>query len=110
MTRIILARDFSLYPMGRSEEDGSDNGQRFFTEFLLPHLEANTHVTVVFDGVHSFGSSFLDEAFHEMPASHNIGADRFKRLVSIEAKGRAYAFYKRMVESFIDKIPPAKPK
>ena len=106
MAKIVnISKDFSPYPMGRDEEDGPDHGQRFYTNFLKPSLLKKEKITIIFDGVHAFGSSFLDEAFHEMPAKDRVPRSEFKELVSIVAKGHAFQFYKAMAENFIQKIP-----
>lgn len=67
---IDLAKKFSPYPSGRVADDGTFNGERFRTEHLEPALDylANSTdqaevLTVDIDGVRSFGSSFLEEAF-----------------------------------------------
>jgi len=63
-TKIInIADDFSKYPARRFVEDGHYNGTTFREEHLLPALENNARVSIVFDGVAGFGSSFLEEAF-----------------------------------------------
>lgn len=105
MNTVVISEEFSLYPMGRNDDDGPDNGQKFFRKFILPNIETQKPTTVVFDGVHSCGSSFLDEAFHVMPKDLGIKARVFKDLISIEASGQAYSFYKKMAEGFMAKIP-----
>lgn len=102
---INLAKDFSLYPMGRNSDDGTDNGERFFLEFLLPHLQNNRHVEVILDGVHALGSSFLDECFYEMPKRHGMHKTTIKNGVKITANSSAYVFYKKMADNFIEKLP-----
>ena len=70
MILIDLAKEFSAYPSGRVPEDGSYNGEKFREDFLAPALDKlkNTDapiksLVVDIDGVRSFGSSFLEEAF-----------------------------------------------
>jgi len=67
---IDVAKQFSPYPSGRVEEDGTFNGQKFRVEHLEPALDELVNsddkseiLTVNIDGVRSFGSSFLEEAF-----------------------------------------------
>lgn len=67
---IDLAKQFSAYPSGRVPADGSFYGEKFREEFLVPALdeikdlgEVSAVLTVDIDGVRSFGSSFLEEAF-----------------------------------------------
>jgi hypothetical protein len=104
MDRIIIAEQFSSYPMGRTDDDGPDNGTRFFNEYLLDRLKDKEEISIVFDGVRAFGSSFLDQAFHIMPERSGIDRRLFSQLVTFEANERAYIFYKSMAEDFVKKI------
>jgi hypothetical protein len=104
MDRISIAEQFSSYPMGRTDDDGPDNGTRFFEEYLRKNLAEKRGVVVVFDGVRAFGSSFLDQAFHIMPEKAGVDKTTFVSLVEIEATGRAYQFYKQMAENFSNQI------
>ena len=103
--KVNIADDFSLYPMGRTIEDGPDNGERFFNEFLKENLDKGIKTRIIFDGVRAFGSSFLDQVFNVKPSSLGIKRDLFQSLVEIEAKGQAYVFYRRMAEDYTKKIP-----
>ena len=105
MNKVLIADNFSVYPMGRTSEDGPDNGERFFEEFLANNVRDGIKTVVVFDGVRAFGSSFLDQVFNVIPARLGIGRDRFHSLVEIEATGRAYQFYKNMAENFSKNLP-----
>lgn len=61
---IVVARDFSRSPAGRTVDDGPNSGERFREELLWPALKNGTdHVEVDLRGALTFGSSFLDEAF-----------------------------------------------
>lgn len=100
MEKVLIAENFSVYPMGRTVDDGPDNGERFFEEFLAENLRSGVKTIVVFDGVRAFGSSFLDQVFNVIPARLGFGRERFKSLVEIQATGRAYQFYKTMAENF----------
>ena len=66
-TLIDVASEFSAYPAGRDDRDGPYNGTRFRDDVLLPRLRdtiaAGGTLVVQLDGVRSFGSSFLEEAF-----------------------------------------------
>lgn len=59
---IVIAKDFSRSPSGRSLEDGPYSGQLFRDTILAPALREGP-VEVNLDGVLTLGSSFLDEAF-----------------------------------------------
>lgn len=101
---ININKDFSTYPMGRSDEDGPDNGQRFFLQFLLPLISENQPVIVEMDGPRVYGSSFLDEAFHVMPKKHGFNYKQFSKLVTLIARDPVYAFYKRAAEQYMKDI------
>ena len=61
---IVVARDFSRSPAGRTVDDGPNSGERFREELLWPALKNGTDdVEVDLRGALTFGSSFLDEAF-----------------------------------------------
>jgi len=60
---IIIARDFSVLPIGRYASDGAASAEVFRKQHLGPALLDHDIVTVVLDGVMGFGSSFLEEAF-----------------------------------------------
>jgi hypothetical protein len=64
---LSIAKEFSAYPSGRDENDGPFNGTSFRAKVLKPKLQEaiknHQRLTVYLDGVLSFGSSFLEEAF-----------------------------------------------
>lgn len=60
--KIIEVRKFSKYPGPRYIKLGEFSGEEFRDEILVPALMAGD-VTVDFDGVYGYGSSFLEEAF-----------------------------------------------
>jgi len=105
MKKIHLAKDFSYHPMGRNYKDGPDNGRRFYEEFLAELLEKNLKVIIILDGCNSLGSSFLDEAFYEMPKLNKYKKSYVQNLVKISATSPEYNFYKHMTEKFISKLP-----
>lgn len=63
MRTISIARHFSIYPGGRTPEDGPHSGEEFRDEYLMPIFGSDESVTIDFDGVRGYGSSFLEEAF-----------------------------------------------
>ena len=60
---INIAKDFSLYPYGRSKKYSHTSGEKFREDLLLPAIEKFEEVTIELDGTEGYGSSFLDEAF-----------------------------------------------
>ncbi|EDW2054882.1 STAS-like domain-containing protein [Salmonella enterica subsp. enterica] len=71
---IISIKDFSRYPGPRYIRLGDFSGELFRSSVLMPAL-ANDDVTVNFDGVYGYGSSFLEEAFGGLVRS---GVDKKK--------------------------------
>lgn len=63
MKVISIAKDFSVYPGGRTPEDGLFSGQEFRDTMLMPIFSGNEQVQIDFDGVRGYGSSFLEESF-----------------------------------------------
>ena len=63
MDTISIARDFSVYPGGRTPDDGPYSGAEFREKFLIPVLSESGHAVINFDGTRGYGSSFLEEAF-----------------------------------------------
>jgi hypothetical protein len=65
MTRIKIAVDFSATPGTRYVKDGSDSGEKFREEVLIPrYRESNgADLVIELDGVEGYPASFLEEAF-----------------------------------------------
>lgn len=60
---VLYIKDFSKYPGPRYEVLGQNSGEKFRNAFLIPALKQNPNLTIDFDGVFGYGSSFLEEAF-----------------------------------------------
>lgn len=63
MRIINIAKDFSMFPGGRTEKDGPNNGQKFRTNFIIPFLKNKEHIIIELDGTRGYDSSFLEEVF-----------------------------------------------
>lgn len=63
MINISVAKDFSVYPGGRTPEDGPFSGEIFREEHLIPYLTTKEKINIDLDGTRGYGSSFLEEAF-----------------------------------------------
>ncbi len=64
MITINIGQQFSRFPSGRYEINGSTSGEAFRKRLLEPALrQAGESVTIVMDGTIGYGSSFLEEAF-----------------------------------------------
>lgn len=60
---VLYIKDFSKYPGPRYEALGQNSGEKFRNSYLIPALKENPDITIDFDGVFGYGSSFLEEAF-----------------------------------------------
>ena len=64
MITINIGQQFSRFPSGRYEKNGSTSGEAFRKNLLEPALRRNGEsIRVVMDGTIGYGSSFLEEAF-----------------------------------------------
>ena len=82
-----IANDFSRFPSGRDEIDGPNNGVRFREQFLEPKfreaVSKRVPLIVRLDGVLSFGSSFLEEAFGGLVRVHKISRGELEKTLQI---------------------------
>lgn len=111
LMQIDVAKQFSPYPSGRFPTDGTFNGQRFREEILLPALKsaqtaADSKVLVDIDGVRSFGSSFLEEAFAGLIRNGAFSREELKSLLEIVCTKPHLAFFKDSIVSYIDDAVP----
>lgn len=63
MLKINIANEFSVFPGGRTSEDGPYSGEEFRTKILIPALETKQNINIELDGTRGYDSSFLEEAF-----------------------------------------------
>lgn len=103
---MISIANFSKYPSGRDVQDGSFNGQTFRETVLLPALKKATEdgetICVSLEGVMSFGSSFLEEAFGGLVRKEGFSKETLKRYLRIDAGKPSFARYKRAIWAYID--------
>jgi hypothetical protein len=114
MTEIIhisIAEDFSAYPIGRDSDDSvENNGEKFRSEILIPALEKsltdNSIVDVSFEGVESFGSSFLEEAFGGLVRVDGWTARNLKKHLKISYDWQGYARFERRMWKHVESAKP----
>lgn len=67
MTRISVARDFSVTPGGRRRREGAFSGEAFRQEHLAPAVRSavasGAQVEVDLDGTAGMSTGFIEEAF-----------------------------------------------
>lgn len=69
---VIKVSEFSRYPTGRYREHSNSSGEEFRDDYLLPALKKSSSVVIILDGTEGYGSSFLDEAFAQIPESNDF--------------------------------------
>lgn len=110
-TTINIAKDFSAYPIGRDYNDSPEANGRKFRELLVLKLNearsSNSTVVVDFEGVESFGSSFLEEAFGGLVRENGWTVAELKRHLSITYDWAGYARAERQAWHHINNAKPA---
>ncbi len=107
---IDLANEFSRYPSGRYPSDGTHNGQAFRTEILVPALRRaiseDTILVVDIDGVRTFGSSFLEEAFAGLVRLGLFDRGQLDRHLEIRCQKSHLKLFKDAILSLIREARP----
>jgi hypothetical protein len=109
--QIDMAEQFSAYPSGRYPADGTFNGERFREEFLLPALSAarDSHgnkVEVNIDGVRTFGSSFLEEAFAGLIRKGLFSKQDLVEYLSVTCSKPHLAIFRDSIWNYIEEAKP----
>lgn len=84
MKKISIANDFSVFPGGREPSDGPFSGQEFRDKMLMPIFNDGEVVTINFDNVRGYGSSFLEESFGGL-IRNGITKDKIYSLLRFES-------------------------
>lgn len=108
----VRVADFSKFPAGRDDDDGAYNGTKFRREVLLPAINralatAGETVEVSLDGVLSFGSSFLEEAFGGLVRVERLNPRDLARVIKVQASRPVYQTYKRQIEKHLKEAASA---
>lgn len=85
MKTISIANDFSVFPGGRTPEDGPYSGQEFRDNFLMPLFEKDEEAMIDFDNVRGYGSSFLEETFGGL-IRKGISKGKVKKILRFHSK------------------------
>ena len=108
MKTVEIAKEFSIYPAGRSPQDGPNSGERFRKEFLEAPLRADEKICVILDGARSYGSSFLEEAFGGLVRDTGFNADFLKTHLKVVAQTGLYRAYARLAMKYIEDAAAAR--
>ena len=106
---ISIARDFSCFPAGRYHEDSKASGQAFRDNILVSALKDKHYskVRVVFDGVASFGSSFLEEAFGGLVQECNFPKDFLDEHLELYTSEEGLEDFVRLARRYIERASVA---
>lgn len=102
-TVISIAEDFSRFPSGRYLADGEFTGEKFRQEILVPALNNNGVVQVVFDGIAGAGSSFLEEAFGGLIRKEGMNKEFLDTHLQLSNKDKELDSFVRMAKFFIER-------
>jgi hypothetical protein len=83
MNTISIAKDFTRFPSGRFEKNGTTSGEAFRKRFLEAPIARGESVQVQLDGTIGYGSSFLEEAFGGLVRALKIQADQLNRQLTL---------------------------
>lgn len=83
MNTIIIATDFSMYPAGRTREDGDRSGELFRDEFLVPLLKKHGCVILDLDGTIGYASNWLHEVFSGLDKKTGISAPELVKQIGL---------------------------
>lgn len=108
--QIDLATQFSPYPSGRYPTDGKFNGQTFREEVLVPALKGASAADKLFiniDGVRTFGSSFLEEAFGGIVRNGELSREELKQRLEVVCTKAHLRIFKDSILTYIENAKPA---
>lgn len=111
--KLDIASEFSPYPAGRYHpKDGEHTGDRFRNKFLTPQLkqalEKKELLVVLLDGVRTFGSSFLEEAFGGLVRKNIFTSKELKQCLKFEYTKKSLVMYEDAVWEYIKRATPEK--
>lgn len=105
MATFNIGKEFSLDPSGRFYSDGDGNGEEFREEYLLPKLNTLSAgeklIIVLDDGVESYGSSFLTEAFANVVKYGYMDASELLSKLEIKYSDPEFEFFKDRIIQYI---------
>jgi STAS-like domain of unknown function (DUF4325) len=104
---VSIAKDFYPYPIGRDDNDGTYNGKKFREQILLPKLQEATSkgvkLIVLLEGMQSFGSSFLEEAFGGLVSKNAVNKRRLLNTLTIDPGWPGNDRYRVAILRYIEK-------
>lgn len=102
---IDIASAFSTYPSGRVPSDGKFNGETFRREILVPALRdlpQGELLNVSIDGVRSFGSSFLEEAFGGLIRIEGFRRAYLRDRMQVVCTKPHLEMYREAIQNYLD--------
>ncbi|RUO18914.1 STAS-like domain-containing protein [Aliidiomarina haloalkalitolerans] len=104
--KINIGAEFSVDPAGRYYSDGDASGEAFREEYLLPalrKLEKGEKLTIILDdGIESYGSSFLSEAFGGIVKHGYFDSKTLLNLIEIKFSNEEFAFFKDRIITYVN--------
>ena len=92
--KLSIAKDFSMTPGPRYEDEGNWSGERFRKDILLPKLkeaiDCGGKIIINFDGTAGYGTSFLEEAFGGLIRVDNLSYSDIYEVIKLESIEEEY--------------------
>jgi hypothetical protein len=105
MKKLNIGKDFSPDPAGRFYTDGDASGEQFREEVLkdlVLGLTSGDFLDITLDdGVDSYGSSFLNEAFAGMVKYGYIQGGEFLKRIRFTYTNNDFSFYEAKIKQYI---------
>ena len=102
-TKTIFIKDFSIAPAGRIRADGEKTAEHFHEEILVPALLWTEKLTVSFDGVTAFASSFLEEVFGGLVTIYGFDVRYLKKHMILTTSEKDMRDYIRLAWRYIER-------
>lgn len=99
---IKITEDFSPFPIGRDDNDGPFNGQKFRTDVLVPALKEFEQIIIDLDGPKGYGSSFLEESFGGLVRVEGFKKQELKQKMKFIYLDKVNELYEKEAWEYID--------
>jgi len=91
-TNLSVARDFSITPGPRAQEEGDFSGEQFLNQVLLPRfkeaVDAQMRLLVDLDGTEGYATSFLEAAFGGL--ARKMGAKKVLSVLTFKSEDEPF--------------------
>lgn len=105
MQKISIAKDYSMFPIGRKTADGPYSGERFLDEFLYPKLrdaiDSGGVLEVDLGDTLGLTAAFLDEAFGGLIREKGLDLETIRKHLRVVTSDPNYDGYIEITEEYM---------